>query len=249
MKSQKVILEERLRECGIQVQDIVNRIGMSEDDKYTIIVYISRFEGLGNRNSDFDVYVLSEKTIFKETIMARINGAICDIEFWTYNQIFDMLSSELKNDEYKTIKLLKRMDMGLAIYNNSYQYKEMKDQLKKKALNQMIYTFFKSVANEEYDDAVKMFKCGEYASALTCARRCADNLIAAYNAKKEHANLNLKWAPKIFIENSGYGNTFILEGYKNYQLYMHISEENLDTETEELIDFLTDAIIQVTMEK
>lgn len=40
-----------------------------------------------------------------------------------------------------------------------------------------------------------------------------------------------------------------MNGYKNYQLYMNVTEENIDSKTEEMIEFLTDAISQIVMEE
>ena len=143
MKTKVAILNERMQECGIQINDILDKIEISEDKGYTVIIYISRFEGLGSKHSDLDVYILSEGDIKKDTFMVKINGAVCDIEYLTFSKIFEILSEGIEDVKYSIIKLFKRLDIGLLVYNNSCFYDKLKMYLQEINMDKMIYRFFR----------------------------------------------------------------------------------------------------------
>lgn len=242
------ILEERMKECGITKEKILEKINLSVDDKYAVLVYISHLEGLGNKNSDFDIYVFSERELENtDVMMLRMNNAVCDIEFWTYNCVNKMVKSETLNNDYITLKLLKRIELGVIIHDGSEKTKMMKNELSELNLDIMIKNYFKSLANEEYDDAVKMYKGGRLECCLTCIRRSCDYAIAALNAKMGHANLNLKWAPKILMDNNGYDMDEILDGYLRYQVYSNLTEDNIESFLDEYFDYLTETLALISI--
>ncbi len=244
------ILNDRLVECQMTAEDIIDYVRSyiclnSED---AIIVYISLFDGLGNRNSDIDVYVLSSEEKQQKTLMARISKAVCDIEFWTFESMERAVASARTMKDPVTLKLLQRIERGVCIYGDSECYKMLIKNLSGIDFNKLICEYFVSIAGGEYDDAVKMVKNRNYMAALSCARRGIDNLIAAFNAKNGFANLNLKWSSTILINHDGFGNAEIMSGYVKYQIYSHITEASISREVEEMLDYISDGLTKVALD-
>ncbi|SFO28772.1 hypothetical protein SAMN04487831_11640 [Pseudobutyrivibrio sp. UC1225] len=229
------ILKKRFEECNISEIEIFNYISQKNLGEFSILVYISQFEGLGNKDSDFDIYVLTEKKIGLPTEMLKIKNACCDIEYWSEEDI-DVLTESIDYFNYKQLKIIKKMSLAYLISGNDSALIEKIRNIK---IDDYIYSYFKSFANAEYDDAVKMFKNHEYIACLSCCQRTVDYWIASVNAKMGRANLNLKWANKIFVDNNGYDKQ-ILDNYLNIFVYRKIDKKNIEKAVSDMLDFLTD---------
>lgn len=203
----------------------------------TVLVYISQFEGLGNKDSDFDVYVISRDAKCNTIEMAKINNSCCDIEFWALDDLERIVDNFNALDRTQ-IKLLKRIQESVSI-RKELDLSSFMNNICKLELNNIIYKYFKRLVNAEYDDALKMYKNGEIISCLSCCQRAVTNLIAAINAKNGHANLNLKWTNKIFIDNKGYDED-LYNDYLNSYIYVDINRENIKSVSENMLDFISD---------
>ena len=78
----KQLLLERLLECDANFNDIISYIEEKIEGKYEVFAYISQFDGVGNKDSDFDIYVITDKKYSYPVEMIRIKNASCDIEYW-----------------------------------------------------------------------------------------------------------------------------------------------------------------------
>lgn len=253
MKNSEEILDERLKQCGISKSEFVEKVKGIYDEECAIIIYTSHLEGLGNKNSDFDIYVLSKelpKGLVEignhKLLMCKINKVVCDIEFWKYDQLENMLSIDSISNDKDKLKFLKRLESGVLLSGKEIgkAYKQKIELLK---LDEIIVDYFISCSNEEYDDAIKMFKANNFICCINCARRSLDYAIAALSAKNNHANLNIKWIPKIITDNKGFGNSDIIDKYLSYQIYSNVSEENIENYLEEFLEFISEILINLSL--
>lgn len=69
------VLQERLEECDTSVAEIVGSISKSVEYDFDLYIYISKFDNLGNENSDFDIYLLTEENVIHTTKMYKVKRA------------------------------------------------------------------------------------------------------------------------------------------------------------------------------
>lgn len=232
----KQLLLERLLECDADYNDIISYIGEKIEGKYEVFVYISKFDGVGNKDSDFDIYVITDKKCTYPVEMVRIKNASCDIEYWGISELFD-IANKIDSKNYKNLKLLKKLSNAVPITSMGI-ISDVQDFVSKIDVDDKVYSYFKSLANAEYDDAVRMYKNEEYISCLCCCQRTINFWMAATNAKNNKANLNLKWANKIFIDNNGFETQLIDEYLKTF-VYINVTEENIKLIVTKMIDFIS----------
>ena len=241
------VLKERMAECGITYDSILKEIDPKIHGPYTVVVYISKFDGLGNKNSDFDVYVLMDEDVSIRSSVVRIECACCDIEYWSASKLISLLNEIPSNPNRKIFKIIKRIKSGIVIFSSGTSFSQIDKIISAIDIDNYIYKYYRVFTNAEYDDAVKMFKNQEYISSLMCCQRAINNLIAAINARNGHANLNLKWAPHIFIKNHGFGNRNAYENFMKLAVYSCVDENNIARKVEQLLDFLTTEISRITL--
>lgn len=232
----KQLLLERLLECDANFNDIISYIEEKIEGKYEVFAYISQFDGVGNKDSDFDIYVITDKKYSYPVEMIRIKNASCDIEYWEISELLD-IANKIDSKNYKNLKLLKKLSNAIPITSMG-NISNVRDFVLKIDVDDKVYSYFKSLANAEYDDAVRMYKNEEYISCLCCCQRTINFWMAATNAKNNKANLNLKWANKIFIDNNGFGTQLIDEYLKTF-VYIDVTEENIELIVTKMIDFIS----------
>lgn len=243
----QTVLMERMSECGISCDSILKEINHEVQGSYTVVVYISKFDGLGNRDSDFDVYVLMDDNFQIKSSMLRIGEANCDIEYWVKSDLISRIQEIRSNPNRQIFKVIKRLQSGIAIFSTSKNFSEIEEMISGIKIDNYIYKYYRIFTNAEYDDAVRMYKNKEYISSLICCQRSMHNLVAAINAQNGFANLNLKWAPYIFIKNQGYGNKPLLDHYMDLAIFSCIDEKNIQQKVEQMLDFLTTEINRTTL--
>lgn len=252
------ILKERLEECNITIESILENIILNTSNT-TVFVYTSHLEGLGTKDSDFDVYVLCEsipdeiaRTNHVEPIVKNlvIEDTLIDIEYWTISQIDSLINKLTLNDSSMMIdqlKILNRLKVGEILFNEN-----LGDELKNKLLNteenmkDKVIESFLIGANSYLEDAVHMYNAKEYFCSLSCSYNALEYTIGGVNAKNGFTNLKLKWVPKIFMNNNGYDKS-LLDQYLKYQIYTEINENNIETFAEEKMEFIQNLISLITI--
>lgn len=238
------ILNERLKECNTSIQEITDNILEGIDYECSVFVYISRFDGIGNKASDFDIYVVGNSENNQEKLMYKIKEAKCDIEFWTVESIKQLLNKEEICHEIDYLKFFKRLVSGIIIFSNDNDINSLIGMIEEKNIDNLIFNYFKIGAKSEYDDAVKMFQNGEYICSLSCCYRAVDYLLGAVNSKNGRYVCNIKWAPKLMVDNSGYGDSRLVVDYLKLFVYNKINDDNLAFSVEKMLQFLTNNINQ-----
>lgn len=231
------IFKKRLEECSISYDQFEKTIHKIVNESYEEYIYISHFDGVGNKNSDFDIYVITEDDAEHKTYMLKIQKAKLDIEVWNINEFLEQLKDKHFCDDIKVLKKLYRMKVSVRgnTNNNDYINTKIQDVLSTINLEEMIYEYFKVMSNSEYKNAVNMFNSCEYVSSLECCRRAVSNLLAAYNIQNGDIVCNLKWVEKLFLKHSGKMQQEYLESF----VYICVSEKNIEHIVERMLDFVT----------
>lgn len=245
-------LSIRLKECGVTIDEILSKLP-SIDKSQTVIVYTSHMDGVGNKNSDCDVYVLVENVPndnrfwdFSDckSSFIKINDLIIDVEYWTYGQIVELIKLNNFNKDITKMKLLTRLMIGDIIYGEKKGC-EIKKEIELINIKKQIFNYYQGMVNQEYDDAVKMFESDNYYCSINCGRRALDYLIAAYSAINGTAVLNLKWIPQILISNKGFGDYELFKEYFKFQFFIDIKKIGINNYAEELLMFVSRKMFEI----
>lgn len=235
MEKQEILLK-RLSECNSNYNDIISYVEEKVNGKFEIFTYISQFDGVGNKDSDFDVYVITDKNYSYPVEMIKIKSANCDIEYWEISELVE-IANRIDSNNYKYLKLLKKLSNAIPITSMD-SMPNVTDFIQNIDVDDLVYSYFKALSNAEYDDAVRMYNNKEYIACLCCCQRTINYWMASVNAKNKKANLNLKWANKIFIENNGY-EIELLDEYFNTFIYIDVTEGNINRIVTKMIDFIS----------
>lgn len=251
------ILIERLNECNLTTLDILSKI-TNYSDEQTIFIYISQLENLGTKDSDFDVYVLSENTPNDEFMrneqnykvqIALLNGKLLDIEYWDIKVVYDLInainSSNYEKLSLDSLKLIHRLKIAEVVNENEIGNK-VKNMIQSSNLKDLVIKHYLLSASSELQDAIALYSSQEYISALNCARFALENAIGALNAKYGFTNLKAKWISKIFINNDGYEKE-LLNKYLQYQVYCNINNTNIESFVEDILELTQNIISHVAI--
>lgn len=235
-------LEERLNSLNITIEEINEKIhaDFNNTDIYSILIYSSNMEGLGNKYSDFDLYVLfKESSIMPQTVKEiTIKGITLDIEYIPTDVVLSLnnrLKDKYEKIEIGEIKLLHRIRVSEIIFNENY-IKEIKQSIPERAIAKNLIDAFVRYNVTDKDDFFKFYKSGDYESSLPLARNIVQNSVAILNVKHGYMNVKTKWITRIFLRNNGYNEEF-LEKYERLYLYPNINREELKNHLVDLIDF------------
>lgn len=244
---------------NICVEHLLDRIVVPLDGTTAVFAYMSTFESLGTKDSDIDIYVISDhipKKDFKRKYLEClgvsnliVDGKEFDIEYWLGTNIEDIIS-KCKNDCYvdkSLIKILLRLKFNCVVIENSYT-KKLLDMLEGIDINKYIEHFYITLTRSFYDDAIKLFKAKEYVSSLDCCRYALWNIVVAINAMNGNPHLKEKWVSKIFIMNEGYGDSELLKKYYKFQGFdMTPYNETVDKYVENFLEFINECMMKVIM--
>lgn len=233
-----------MKNIKISDNEILNAISIDLNENDSVFVYSSYFEGLGNKKSDVDIYVIIDQydsqmfnsnNFYGDCLhveVKEVNNIQLDIEYWSFETIekyiIDLLKTSGLSANYDVLKLLLRLYNGKILLSskNSIQIIKL---LQSNKFNQLISNRFSLEARSLYDDAVKMVSVNEYILALDCSRRALWEAVAFFNSVNGKPNLKEKWISKIFIENNGFGETDLLEEYLSLQIYCKVTSENIES--------------------
>lgn len=251
------ILVNRFNECNLTPSDILSKI-ISCDDKQAVFVYASQLENLGTKDSDFDVYVLSQNMPNDEFMRSvqnykiqteLLNGKLLDIEYWDITIVYELINTinepsykKLSSDE---LKLIHRLKIAEVINENEIGNK-IKLLIQNSNLKDLVVKQYLLVSNSQLQDAIALYDSQEYISALNCARFALENAIGALNAKNGFTNLKNKWISKIFINNNGYDKE-LLNKYLHYQVYCNVNSSNIESFVENILEFTQNIISMVAI--
>lgn len=248
------ILKKRLNECNITLEEILKRIPFIEEMNVSVFIYSSHMDGLGNSKSDLDIYILvnempvDEKKLSEyydcKSRMEKIDELMVDLEYWEYNQLYKIIESRLYIRDIAKMKLLCRLLKGDVILGED-KGNQIKQAIEKIDIRTIVAEFFQNSTTQEFDDATKMLKSGNGYCTLSCARRALDYVMAAYNAKKGVAVLNIKWVPQIIINSKGFGNEYLLRRYLQLQFYNKITDENVNDLAEDMLTFISEMMFDI----
>ncbi len=249
---------DRLNQCNITVKDILNAIEKKIDEQI-VFAYTSQIEGLGTKESDLDIYVLSKNlpsiTFARESENRKvqisiIKDTVLDIEYWSIDNVAELIdkinSSDYGNLNVDELKLLHRLKVSeiLCGVEEGMQIKKSIEESKLQECVKRLYILF---SNSELQDAIQLFNSEEYISANNRVSISLENAIGALNAKNGITNLKQKWIAKKFLSNGGY-NEELLKKYLKYQGYPSINEKNIKSFVEGKIEFTQDILASITLE-
>ena len=157
------VLQERLEECDTSVAEIVGSISKSVEYDFDLYIYISKFDNLGNENSDFDIYLLTEENVIHTTKMYKVKRAKIDIETWSKRELLQQIINREYVDEIKLLKRFYRIKNAVAVNRNVQDVidKEFFNVIDTIDVEKEIYKFFKLLSNSEYKNAANMYRSGE----------------------------------------------------------------------------------------
>lgn len=246
------VLLDFLKERNISITEVINSV-IKVKNKQLIFAYISRMEGLGNKGSDVDLYVISDEVPKNQMLedsskvfidVVELGNTDLDIEYWSTEQVNDLINC-LNSKNYKSIgmeelKFLYRLTIG-AIINEAELAKEFRNKINKSNIQERLYSLYRTGTINQMDDAIKLFYAEDYISALSIARAALDQSLAVINTANGKINMKRKWMSKIFIANNGYKGD-LLERYLKLQVYCSINEANISQYVEDIIE-LTQEIL------
>ncbi|MGL5378391.1 hypothetical protein [Clostridium sp.] len=252
------LLVKRLKEIDLSIDDILKTISFADDS--IVILYTSHLEGLGNKSSDLDIYVISKSDNNEINLTEKrkgekwvtdikyIKNISLDIEYWNIQDVYNIVnnisdSTKQLNTDYLTF--INRLMVGEAINNLSLanEIKEVisKSNFKKNVLKEMILT-----SNSWLDDAIKMFNAKEYLCSLLCTNYSLDFALQSNNIKNGIYTLKSKWIPKI-----AYNIINDKEIYKQYieiQFFTNINESNIKNHIENKILLIQNILSIINLE-
>jgi len=250
------ILGKRLTEHNVTFNDILLKIGNINNEDM-IFAYTSQMEGLGTKDSDIDIYVLTEnssniafvrKDENRKVQMAMIQNLIFDIEYWEISHVNDIITrvncdvtDSFNVNELKLLHRLKESELLSECGSSISSAIEMSN-LKKK-----VKEFYIVMANSELQDAIQLFNSDENICANIRATLALENAIGALNAHNGTTNLKEKWIPKIFYNNRA-KNPKVYEKYLDFQVYSRTDYNSLPDFIENKLEFIQDIISMVSID-
>lgn len=219
-------------EIKSQINNILNEHNLTladlekEFEGELVILYSSKIEGLGTKDSDIDVYVIKDSIADIEAVrtfptnkvvIKQIKGLNLDIEYWEYNTVKRLIDENSSEDmgkvDLNSLKIIQRFKIGY-MFGPDERKNELNNMIIKFPLKKQTYKYFKLLANSELDDAVSLLNANYLFSALKCMRNALDYSIACYNTIFISINLKEKWIPTI-LEKALNEDNYLVEEYKN----------------------------------
>ncbi|MDF2880062.1 MAG: hypothetical protein K0R54_619 [Clostridiaceae bacterium] len=236
----------RLIEIDLNISDILSAISLDKlnTKSYSIFLYCSQIDNLGNKDSDFDIYILYDN-LYNGTkkISLNIKNIELDVEFWAESDIL-LLMEKLKSNYYvsdiNNLKLLQRLITSNIIYNEKYG-NYIKNLIDKKIIYDIALKEFKAEVISNIHDCLSFYKAQDYESAIILANYLIQSSISVLNANNGNLNLKPKWATRIFLNNGGYKQDF-LERYIKYCIYPNINKDNISTYIIEILNLAEEMI-------
>lgn len=231
------IFNNRLRECDTSVDNICQKLS----NEGNIYAYITQFDGLGNKDSDLDIYCITKRDIIHNVKMIKINGANCDIENWSIDSILRIIEKGEYLEDLFILKLLSKIQSSICI-RESEDMQFLLQKIDEIDIQSILEKLYKKCARAEYDDAVKMLNNCEFIPAIACARRSSSFLLGAINAHNRYKICNIKWNEKIYLSSN---DSETIKDYVDSFIYCEINESNIKSKIEKMLRFISNNINSV----
>lgn len=214
------VLTEKFK-LQVDKKEILNLLEYDEKD----IVFISGsiVEGISNKYSDLDVYVI--KSDFSNMNLSNMdyvsdmnksqfgqlsNGIRCDIEYWSLSTVTSLISKiKAINFEDLSIRTLNQIDIKncstdelasfIHRFVNSYpiyneeDYKPLKEQLDLNKFCKLMARKHINSMDNKYEDVIGNMESNSKETALISARNLLFELMAAYIFSEKHTIDRTKW--------------------------------------------------------
>lgn len=264
MLEKEMLLESFLEDRGITMDMILNEISiLPTSDEYAIIVYCSKIDGLGNKFSDLDLYIVTRGKPNVSTNMTyqdcngvevkKVKGVSIDVEYWTFStleKIWDTLKNTKKGVEVNedVLKLFSRMVSGVIVKDTGLA-ESLCLFIDRDRLEKVIIDKFELESRSSYTDALNLYLVGDFIPSISCARKALDYAVAATNVCHGVLILKQKWFAKIFIDNSGFNNDEHLDTFLKLQFFSQINQDNISDHIEEMLLFIQSMLNNLFIDK
>lgn len=216
----------------IPISAILNAIHC-DDNVISVIAYWSKMDGLGNKHSDIDLYVITRDNkkvtcdwdyVLTKISCLYISNVKFDIEYWEYENLIRIIEQIHNNslvliEDTLKLTVLSRIFKGICIYGDS-----IKEKINFEELKDYVIYLNRWSCKSNYDDAKRFYDVEDYLSALASNSFSIIAGITAYNALNGKVNLQPKWAPKIFVN---IAEQFLLEQYLNSFIFINATKERM----------------------
>ncbi|RKD31744.1 hypothetical protein [Lacrimispora algidixylanolytica] len=204
-----------------------------DDNVISVIAYWSQMDGLGNKHSDIDLYVLTHSNTnvkcqwdygITKISCPYINGVKFDIEYWEYDKVMQIIadihnkSLVLIEDRVK-LTVLSRIYKGICIFG-----KTIKEQINYEELRNYIIYLYRWSCKSSYDDAKHFADVSDYTGTLTSNSFAVMAGMTAINACNSKLILQPKWVPKVYMETEA--NDLVTQ-YIDGFVFVNVTEQHL----------------------
>ena len=247
------LLAERLSEINISIDEILDLIEINNPKG--IFIYASHLEGLGTKKSDFDIYIICDDIPeeiydkeFKNSLIKyySINGFHIDAEYWKISDVYSIIEKlNEKTISLDEVKFLHRLIKGEILCNKSILNK-IKDDIDINKLKSSIAAIHLRYCRGDFEDALNMYYDNDFISTIIIGRKSLDYAIAAHNTLNNKLTCKLKWTSRLLINSLGKDDK-LTQKYFKLQIYSDITQKNIHSFAEELLEFIQDMISIVSL--
>ncbi|MBC6356711.1 hypothetical protein ERK19_05020 [Lactobacillus helsingborgensis] len=239
---QKLDILKKITQLSDPQKEILNIIKHKCDIQANILyacVYSSKFDGLGNKFSDLDVYaIVNDSNVYLKHFNFVLGKTPLDIEVISNGKINKLIQKNKYDLTDGDLKRLWRLKISFPIYKSLTNVEE----ILKFDVVKVIFDLSHEKAYELRDDGNKMFKVKNFISAVECFRSSIVSSIKAYGCLCGHVIVKDKWLLYSFVENKGYGNEGLLKRVENLLIFPTVSKENLQKYTSNLASLASDLL-------
>lgn len=210
----KIVKEKKL------ISNIIDNLNISDED--TVFISGSLVEGIGNENSDIDIFIITNRELptassidYEDNFVVNkfdvIDGFQCDIEIWEEKfltriieklEIIDLEDintrtfntlKELDKPFFDIMSLLHRIKVGYPIHNSNKFY-EFKESIQWDTYFSLLQRMHTNLIDNQYEDIIGNYKAGNYTTAICIARESLVRAIMVLLVSNKVSIDREKWA-------------------------------------------------------
>lgn len=201
--------------------------------------YSSKFDGLGNKFSDLDIYVIVDN---KQKSIENFNFVLgktpLDIEIISIEQINELIHKKKYDLTEGDLKRLWRVKISFPVYNSLTNL----ENLENFDIAKVIFDLSYEKAYELRDDGNKMLKVKNFISSIECFRSSIVYSIKAYGCITGHVIVKDKWILYSFIKNNGYDNNRLSRRVEQLLVFPSVTKKNLPTFADNMSSLANDLL-------